>query len=441
MEPARYSRAAIALHWIIAAILAFQLALGWRMESLSASTGQFHAFQLHKSIGITILLLSLARVAVRFWKPRPAAHGDQPWARMLAGLVHFGLYLFMIGAPLTGWLLVSTSRIQVPTLLFGTVPWPHIPGVSGALRNSLHTFGESAHSALAWIGVALFVLHVAGAIRHQWLLRQTLIERMLPAGPIRLSPAGGVLAYLAALALVGGSFVLGRTIDLSPPTPVVPATPDAEPPAPAAASDAAIAENAADPSTENVAAALPSATSETAVAEEEEEEEEAKVPAWTVLPGGTLGFATSFTGAEIEGTFTKWNADIEFDPDAPAKTRITVRVDMASVNTEDASRDDTLRGADFFAIGDHAQAIFRATDVSVLGQGRYRAAGYLTLKGIRRPVTISFTLSIKGDRAQVKGSGRINRGDFRVGTGEWEATDRIPGPVSIRFDFAAIRKD
>src|SRR3546814_10090710 len=85
MEPARYSRAAIALHWIIAAILAFQIALGWRMGTLTAATGQFHAFQLHKSIGITILLLSLARVLIRFWKPRPAPHHDRPWARRLAG--------------------------------------------------------------------------------------------------------------------------------------------------------------------------------------------------------------------------------------------------------------------------------------------------------------------------------------------------------------------
>lgn len=445
MEQARYSRAAIALHWLIAAALAFQIALGWRMDSLTAATGQFHAFQLHKSIGITILLLSLARLIVRLWKPRPAPHGDQPWARWLAGLVHFGLYLFMIGAPLTGWLIVSTSRIQVPTLLYGIVPWPHIPGVTGQMRAGLHEFGESAHSALAWTAVALFLLHVAGAIRHQWLLRQTLIERMLPGGPLRLSPAGGALIYAAALALVGGSFILGGKIDLSGPAAAATAPSPAV--APAASNETVETTSTADETppgealSNDTAPVLSAAGNDSEAVEEKATAEPAEAPAWTLAPGGKLGFTTSFSGAEIEGSFARWSADIRFDPDALDKSRIIVRVDMASVNTDDASRDETLRGENFFAAGSHAQAVFRSSDVNALGRNRYRAAGHLTLRGIRQPVILNFTLSIKDGKAEVQGSSRITRGDFNVGTGEWEATDRIPGAVSIDFDFDAIRKD
>lgn len=443
MEPARYSRATIALHWIIAAILAFQIALGWRMGTLTAATGQFHAFQLHKSIGITILLLSLARVLIRFWKPRPAPHHDRPWARRLAGLVHFGLYVFMIGAPLTGWLLVSTSRIPVPTLLYGVVPWPNIPGLGGAVRGPVHEAGEAIHSALAWVGIALFALHVAGALRHQWLLRQTLIERMLPGGPARLSFGGGLLAYGLALLLVGGSFVLGGNIDLASARAATPSAAAGQPaPAePAAAPAAAGSEEAtgnqampADAAAVNVAAAA----EEDPVATPAEPKE---APAWTINPGGKLGFRTSFSGTDIEGSFSRWDADVKFDPDALDASEIVVRVDMTSADTGDAYRDETLRGEDFFATGSHAQAVFRSTDVSARGPGRYRAAGYLTLKGVRRPVTLNFTLAITGNSANVSGTGAIDRGDFNIGTGEWEGTDRIPGRVAISFDFGATRKD
>lgn len=444
MEQARYSRAAIALHWLIAATLAFQIALGWRMETLTAATGQFHAFQLHKSIGIAILLLSLARVVIRFWKPRPAPHGDRRWARVLAGAVHFGLYLFMIGAPLTGWLLVSTSRIQVPTLLFGLVPWPHLPGVTGALREPLHQFGEGAHSALVWIGIGLFILHVAGAIRHQWLLRQRLIERMLPGGPARLSFAGGATAYAAALLLVGGAFALGWVVDLSAPASTAGAAPDTNriaSPSPDSDNTADAGDEAATLADANAAAPAAPPTADANEVAPAVEQVAAEAPVWKVSSGGKLGFTTSFTGTEIEGAFSRWDADIRFDPDALDKSRIIVRVDLASVDTGDAFRDETLRGEDFFATAGNTNAVFRSSDVSALGSGRYRAAGYLTLRGTRRPVTLNFTLTIKGEKAEAKGTGRINRGDFGVGAGEWEATDRIPGAVAISFDFDAIRMD
>lgn len=66
----RYSRLAIFLHWAIAALLAFQIAVGWALEDLGARG--FALFQWHKSIGISILLLTFARIAIRYWKPRPA---------------------------------------------------------------------------------------------------------------------------------------------------------------------------------------------------------------------------------------------------------------------------------------------------------------------------------------------------------------------------------
>ncbi|HKY83060.1 MAG TPA: cytochrome b, partial [Sphingobium sp.] len=185
----RYSLIAIFLHWAIAALLAFQISVGWALEDRGARA--FSLYQLHKSIGISILVLTLFRLAARYAKPRPEAV-EGGWQGLLARSVHGGLYGFMLAAPLTGWALVSTARVKVPTLLFGVVPLPHLP-----LPASAHDLAEGAHGLLAWIGIALVLLHVAGALRHHVLLRDGLLWRMMPAR----SPA--LLALLPALVLAG----------------------------------------------------------------------------------------------------------------------------------------------------------------------------------------------------------------------------------------------
>src|SRR3546814_18696475 len=127
MTAPRYSYTAITLHWLIALLLAFQIALGWALEGNNGPE-LFARYQLHKSIGITILLLSLARLAVRLVRPRQPASDGPDWQRMFAGIVHWLFYLVIILGTVTVWLLVSTARVQVPTLLDGRVPCPTLPG-------------------------------------------------------------------------------------------------------------------------------------------------------------------------------------------------------------------------------------------------------------------------------------------------------------------------
>src|SRR3546814_4531411 len=99
-------------HELNVLLRAFQIALGWALEG-NNSPELFARYQLHKSIGISILLLSLARLAVRLFTKRPPASDGPAWTRMLAGIVHWLFYLVMILGPLTGWLLVSTARVQI----------------------------------------------------------------------------------------------------------------------------------------------------------------------------------------------------------------------------------------------------------------------------------------------------------------------------------------
>lgn len=414
MPAQRYSYTAITLHWLIALLLAFQIALGWALEG-NNSPELFARYQLHKSVGITILLLSFARLAARLFTSRPPASDGPAWTRALAGTVHWLFYLVMILGPITGWLLVSTARIQVPTLLYGIVPWPHLP-----VGRSWHEPAESIHGAMAWLAIGLFALHIAGALRHQWLLGKPELQRMIP-----FARGKAVGVAIGALALVGAAFVAGQTIypertrpaaqKASPPPVVAPTT---ETVAPAAKDDETTATDATDKAPEDAAQPLAD---------------------WTVASGGRLGFTARWNGEAVDGRFERWRAAIRFSPDDLAKSTIRVTVDLASADTGDGQRDDSLKSSDFFDVGAHPSAVFAARDIRHLGGDKYEARGTLDLHGASKPATLRFTLRIDDDRARVAGTARIDRTAFGVGQGEWAATDAIAAGVDIAFSFNATR--
>ena len=220
VRAARYSRTAMLLHWALALLLAFQLALGWQLDGLSRGAAQFSGYQLHKSLGITILLLSLARLAIRFWHRRPPAFVDSKWAGWAAKSVHALLYVVMIGGPLSGWIIVSTGKVQFPTLLFGVVPWPHLPVPDG-----WHEPAEGLHAAMAWLFVGLLVLHVLGALRHQFVKDENILARMIPAALVARTAA--IVAAVLGIGAVGAAYVAGDAIGFStqPSMPKVVAAP------------------------------------------------------------------------------------------------------------------------------------------------------------------------------------------------------------------------
>lgn len=415
MLPQRYSLGAIVLHWLIAAALVFQIVFA---ESLEGPRGPdlFARYQLHKSVGITILLLSVLRLGWRFVAPRPAPVPGPKWAMTLSGLVHFGFYFFMIAAPVTGWIIVSTSKIKVDTLLFGTIPWPHLPVPA--------SWGEPAeflHHFMPNIAIALLVLHVAGALRHQYLLGTPILARMLPGGQ---GKAIGALVTAAAIML--GAVVLGKVID--PKGAAAPAKAAAVP---------------AEPVTATAPQAAPMAAEDKPEAEDEAADEEADAAPrnWVVAKGGSLGFSARWNGEPVDGRFARWTASILFSPEALDTSKIDVGIDLGSVDTGDGQRDGTLTGSDFFDTGKFAKATYRASKFKALGGSRYRADGTLTLRGVSKSVPLNFTLDITGDKARAKGTATIDRTSFGVGQGDYASTAEIAGPVAVSFDFQATARD
>lgn len=184
----RYSTVAVILHWTIAAFIICQLFSGLYMDQIprSETAEKFRLLQLHKSIGITILLLSLARLGWRLTHRPPPLPASMPgWQKTAAHATHWLFYALIIGVPLGGWAVVSSSPFaaSVPTYLWGVIPWPHLPFFEGvADRKALsHQLGE-LHALGAFTIMGLLGLHVAAVVKHLLIDHDGILSRMIPMG-------------------------------------------------------------------------------------------------------------------------------------------------------------------------------------------------------------------------------------------------------------------
>jgi cytochrome b561 len=180
----RYSSVAIAFHWLIAALIVTNIGLAWYVETLKGSEA-VSPLMLHKSIGITVLILSVLRLGWRLAVPAPKLPAYLTgWERLAAQTVHVIFYVLMIGMPLSGWAWVSASPlIKVhPTVLYGVVRWPAIPypGLDSDQLHTARTGFELTHKTLAKIAYVTIALHVGAALKHQFVDRDDIVARMIP---------------------------------------------------------------------------------------------------------------------------------------------------------------------------------------------------------------------------------------------------------------------
>ncbi|MDP3176197.1 MAG: YceI family protein [Phenylobacterium sp.] len=423
-----YAPIAILLHWLIAAAIILQVVLSSRMEG-PRSPELFAVVQLHKSVGVTVLLLSLVRLGWRLANPPPPLPATMPrWERVLAAITHVGFYAVMIGMPLTGWIMVSTSRISLPTLLYGVVPWPHIPGLiglTGDARHFWHELGEVGHDVIIKGFYVLLALHVAGALKHQLFSRdEPVLSRMAPG-----AKAGRWLEPRIAIIVAGVVAVIAFGMLVKPPLHVAA-------PAPKPAAD--VAEEPTTP--ESAAVATPAPVAATPAEEAAEPATPAEPVRWAVAKGSEIDFATNWGDTAIQGRFARFDADILFHPDALDRSKATVTIDLTSASTGDAQRDEMLPSSDWFDAGAHPKAVFTATRFEKSGEDRFVARGTLSLRGVTKPASLPFRLQIDGDKARVRGVTTLDRTAFGVGQGEWTSTDQIPASVKVSVDLRATRR-
>jgi cytochrome b561 len=406
----RYTVVAIALHWLIAAGIIGMIALGWIMDDVPDQQA-YGLIQIHKSFGITILLLSVARVVWRLMNPPPPEPPMPGWQRGLALFVHVGLYVLIIAMPLTGWIMASASS-DAPTRWFGLFDarMPVIPGLPSETRKGLEDGFEFAHSNLQWVIIAMLVLHVAGALKHQFVDKDHLLARMAPglfgrtAGP---PDNGHGLIWAVGAPLLVAAIVLGATV------------------APAAAPPATTVATADGPAPVD---------------------RSSPAPFWTVdLAQSSIVFKSAYMGRPFEGRFEKWDATIQFDPANPRDARIRVVIPTISAKTGEPYFDDSISQGDWFNSAKFPEAVFEVNEgVFKDSETEFEATGVLTVKDIRYPVRLPFTLEINGANAKMHGETTLQRLDIDIGKDtlaeakgdeEWVQND-----VRVVVDVVATRK-
>jgi cytochrome b561 len=183
MVTLRYTRVAVVLHWLVAVLITANVVLALSADHVPDDAVR-SVIDAHKSIGITVLGLALLRILWRLGHRPPAVPvTHRRLERVAAHLAHLGLYLLILLLPLSGWLHDSAWKDAAthPMHWFGLFEWPRIGAVMNlppATRESLHTrFGEW-HTALSYVLYVLLALHVAGALKHQWIDGEASLRRM-----------------------------------------------------------------------------------------------------------------------------------------------------------------------------------------------------------------------------------------------------------------------
>lgn len=173
----RYTKVAMTLHWIIAILVIANIGIAELTEDLSREArGPY--MDVHKAFGITVLVLTLARIAWRLGhKPPPMPASMPAWQTATARITHFAFYLLLLALPLSGWLWMSTY--PAPVSYFGLFEVPVLP-VAGqeALGETLH----EGHEVMGKAMLALVVLHILGAFKHLLVDKDGVFGRMLPGG-------------------------------------------------------------------------------------------------------------------------------------------------------------------------------------------------------------------------------------------------------------------
>ncbi|MCB1332382.1 MAG: cytochrome b/b6 domain-containing protein [Roseivivax sp.] len=366
----RYGAVAKTLHWTMAAGILAMIPLGIMATDAPFATADELArkawlFSLHKTVGVALFFLALARIGWALGQPRPVPlHPERRAETALAETVHWLLYALLVLVPLTGWIHHAASEGYAP--IWGPVgqSLPLVPKSEAvsALFSALHGIGET-------MLIGVLVLHIAGAVKHRLIDRDAVLDRMLPgrteAGRADLSRSHTLPALAAAGVLVmalGAGAWQSTQSDAAAPVAAAP-----------------LAQAAGD---------------------------------WTVTEG-TLGIAVSQFGATVEGAFSDWTAAIVFDPSVTegeaGSVDVTVAIGSLTLGTVTAQ----AVGADMLDAAGFATARFAGT---ILRQGAgYSVPGTLSLKGAEQPLTLTMQIDAQDGMATATGQAVIDRRAFGIG--------------------------
>lgn len=395
----RYGIVSRFFHWAVALLILILLSVGFSLESLPYSPFKGTVYGIHKSFGMVVLILAVARI---FWKgltPQPhhlASHAR--WEVVLAKVVHILLYFGMIVMPMSGWVMSSAGQHAVPFFwLF------NLPPITGPDEH-LSEFAEGVHGLAAYALLVAVGLHYTGAVKHHLIHRDATLARM--GGNLIVAVIGAVL-LAAPVGIIAFSVLSG-------------------------------------PEQEEMQGSGAASQQEAAQSQEQAADETFPVtaaPLWKIDKAVTK-ISVDFMqyGQSVKGSFDAFDGVIRFDPANLPESLADIRIQSASLSTGDAGRDDQAKGAEWFDAAKYPEIHFTARRFAHEGDNRYNAAGTLKIRDVAQDVTLPFTLDIKEGRAVMKASITLSRHDFGVGQGEWAKDDVIGRDVSIGIALEAVQK-
>ncbi|MEY4563476.1 MAG: hypothetical protein RLZZ618_2753 [Pseudomonadota bacterium] len=175
----RYTPVAMLLHWVLALSIVATFSVGFYMADLPFSPQRLKLYNWHKWAGVTILALSAVRLLWRLTHRPPADVPMPAWQARAAHFTHMALYVLFFAVPLVGW--AYSSAAGFPIVWLGVLPLPSFVPVDKELAEMIKPW----HAYLAYAMAALVLMHVAGALKHQFIERDRLIARMWPGRPLR----------------------------------------------------------------------------------------------------------------------------------------------------------------------------------------------------------------------------------------------------------------
>jgi polyisoprenoid-binding protein YceI len=163
---------------------------------------------------------------------------------------------------------------------------------------------------------------------------------------------------------------------------------------------------------------------------------------WSVEPSKSwLGFTGTMANLPFDGRFQRWRATISFDPAHPESGHARVAIDMASAVTGDKQKDAALPQSDWFDVKTFPEAVLEVQSFRAKGTpSSYDAIATLTMRGVKKDLTMPLSIEIRGDTLHAKGGVSLLRSDFGVGQGQWTSAQWVALEVATAFDVTATRR-
>ena len=385
--PQRYSAVARILHWSVAALIVVQYLLAELAKSAEQQSEPLEQLALlanHKSIGITILGLAVARITWRVMVPTPTLPQTMPvWQRRSAAFVHALLYILLFALPITGWLMSSAKSYSVSW--FNLIVLPDFIEPSTEAADQL----VNLHILLGDVLLILAVIHIGAALMHAFAHRDGVLGRMLDAR--------SALLFLILLMVATWQFA----------------------------------------SIEKISVDNGATTTSSPAPKQQIQSEVSELPSWQIDDGtSSIVFAGDQAGAPFEGVWKTWTADIRFDRLNLEDSSMDVVIEVGSVDTGDAERDGYILSDAFFNQAVFGQARFYTNEIIATEQG-FSANATLSIKGISLPLAFDFLVSEEGKQRELNGSARIDRLAWELGTGDWTDTTWVGQYVDVNVTVKA----